>query len=362
MAPEDYYKILGVSREASPDDIKKAYRKLALKYHPDKTKGDKEAEVMFKQINEAYQVLSDPAKRSQYDQFGAAGPTGFNGNWQNADFAQGFDFGDLGGFGDIFDTFFTGRQHRQQRSPESIKRGKDIEVNLQITFEEAVAGATKKMSINRPVTCEACGGSGAMDSKSVQCARCKGTGELKRTQRTILGAFTQVYVCDDCQGLGEKPAKVCRECRGEGRKTKTEMMEVPIPAGIDNGQTIKLAGKGEAGWRGGRAGDLYINVHVLPHKDFRREGADVYRTEAISFPVAVLGGEVKIKSLDGWLNLTIPAGTKSGEVFRLKNKGIKQLEKNSYGDLLVQVEIIVPERLTLKQRRLLEELRDEFTK
>ena len=361
MANPNYYEILGINREADPEDIKRAYRKLALKYHPDKTKGDPAAEVKFKQINEAYQVLSDPAKRQQYDQFGSTGSGGFNGNWQTADFAQGFDFGDLGGFGDMFDTFFTGRQ-RRRKSPDSIKRGKDIEVNLQITFEEAVFGAVKKMSVNRPIACPACQGTGAIDGKMVHCSTCKGTGELKKAQRTILGAFTQVYVCDDCKGLGEKPAKACRECRGEGRKIKTELVEVTIPAGIDSGQTIKLTRMGEAGWRGGVAGDLYINVHVLPHKEFQREGVDIYRTESIAYPLAVLGGELKIKSLDGWLNLTIPAGTKSGEVFRLKGKGIKQLERTTHGDLLVRVEIAIPERLTLKQRRLLEELRDELTK
>ncbi|MFA5967255.1 MAG: molecular chaperone DnaJ [Patescibacteria group bacterium] len=357
MPSEDYYEILGVSREATPEDIKKAYRKLALKYHPDKTKGDKTAETQFKKINSAYQILSDPEKKRQYDQFGAATGNGFNG-WQGADFSN-VDLGDLGGFGDIFDTFFGGRQRRRQ-NPENIKRGNDIEANWQITFEEAVFGATKKISINRLVTCEACQGTGATDGKLVQCTACKGTGELKKTQKTILGAFTQTYICDECKGLGEKPAKVCRHCRGEGRKTKTEMVEVSFPAGINSGQTIKLTGLGESGWRGGKSGDLYITVHVLPSKDFQRDGFDVYRTEIITYPIAVLGGEVKIKSLDGWLNLTIPAGTKSGEVFRLRGKGIKELDQASYGDLLVKTEIAVPQRLTLKQKRLLEDLREEF--
>ncbi len=358
MPPEDYYNVLGVSRDATPEEIKKAYRKLALKYHPDKTKGDKEAEVQFKKINEAYQVLSDPVKRRQYDQFGTASAGGGYAGWQGADFT-GFDFGDLGGFGDVFDTFFGGRQ-RRHKSPESIKRGDDIEANLQITFAEAVFGATKKISIHRLVACGACRGTGSVDGKFVQCSVCKGAGEVKKTQKTILGAFTQVYACDECKGLGEKPAKMCRECHGEGRKTKTEMVEVSIPAGIDSGQTIKLAGLGESGWRGGRSGDLYITVHVLPDKEFKREGFDVYRSEIITYPVAVLGGEVRVRALDGWLNLAVPPGTKSGEVFRLRGKGIKQLDKVGYGDLLVKVEIAVPEHLTLKQRRLLEELRDEF--
>lgn len=360
MANQDYYDILGASREATPDDIKRAYRKLALKYHPDKTKGDAEAETKFKQINEAYQVLSDPAKRRQYDQFGAtAGGSGFSGWSGSGDFARDFDFGDLGGFGDIFDTFFGGRQARR-KSPERIKRGADIETNLQITFTEAVFGAEKKVSIHRSISCENCGGTGSADGKLVQCNVCKGTGELKKAQRTILGSFTQMYVCDGCKGLGEKPARECRQCRGEGRKTKSEMVEVKIPAGIDSGQTIKLSKLGEAGWRGGQPGDLYITVHVLASRDFQRDGWDVYRTEPIIYPVAVLGGEIKVKSLDGWLNLNIPVGTKSGEAFRLKGKGIKHLDKTAYGDLLIKVEIAIPEHLTLRQKRLLEELRDEL--
>lgn len=375
MASEDYYNLLEVSRSASSEEIKKAYRKLALKYHPDKTKGDKDAEVKFKKINEAYQVLSDPTKRQQYDQFGAtSGGGGFNrwsggtsgpeDGWQGAadfsGFTREFDFGDLGGFGDIFDTFFSDRRGKR-KSPDRIKRGTDIEANLQITFEDAVFGSAKKVSINRSVSCEECGGTGSADGKLAACEKCKGTGEVKKVQRTILGSFTQMYVCDECGGLGAKPAKVCRQCRGEGRRAKSEMVEVKIPAGIDNRQTIKLPGLGEAGWRGGLAGDLYITVHVLSSKEFRREGWDVYRTENINYPTAVLGGETIVTSLAGKLTLKIPAGTTSGEVFRLKGKGIKHLDKSAYGDLLVRVEIAVPPHLTLKQKRLLEELRDEFT-
>ena len=364
MAPDDYYQVLGLSRTATPDEIKKAYRKLALQYHPDKTKGDKTAEEKFKKINQAYQVLSDPAKRQQYDQFGAAGAagSGFSG-WSQADFAQGFDLNDLGGFGDIFDTFFTGAtggRRSSRRDPESLKRGSDIEANIQITFEEAVFGATKKISINRQMTCENCQGSGGQDGKTSKCDVCGGSGEVAKTQRTILGTFTQKTLCADCRGSGQKPARMCRSCHGEGRKTKTEMIDIEIPAGVNSGQTIKISGYGEAGWRNGRAGDLYVNIHVLPSKDFERHGDDLFRIETISYPIAVLGGEVKVKSLEGSLTLTIPAGTKSGEVFRLNNKGVKHWDKAGTGDLLVRVDIIIPARLTLKQRRLLEELQDEF--
>jgi len=368
MATEDYYTILGINREAIPDDIKKAYRKLALKYHPDKTKGDKEAEAKFKQINEAYQILSDPTRRRQYDQFGTADSSGFQSGWQGGDFSgfsRNFDFGDLGGFGDIFDTFFGGaaggRGSRKSTNPESIKHGKDVEANLQISFTDAVFGTSKRVSINRSVVCEDCAGKGSADSKLVQCSVCRGSGQVKKIQKTIIGSFAQTYICEECRGLGEKPNKLCRQCHGEGRKSKSTMVDVEIPAGIDNGQTIKLSGLGEAGWRGGQLGDLYITVHILPSRDFQREGFDLYSAIEISYPIAVLGGEISIKSLTGKLTLKIPAGTKSGEVFRLKGKGVKYLNKSNYGDLLIKVEITVPSRLTLKQKRLLEELNDEFT-
>lgn len=368
MATEDYYKILDISREATPDDIKKAYRKLALKYHPDKTKGDKEAEVKFKQINEAYQVLSDPTRRRQYDEYRSTDRSGFGAGWQGqgadfSGFARNFDFGDSGGFGDIFDTFFngaSGKRGGRSGSPESIKRGRDVEANLQIGFTEAVFGAKKQVSINRSIICEACQGTGSADEKLVQCSVCRGLGQVKKVQRTILGSFAQTYICEECHGLGEKPEKLCKQCRGEGRKAKSMLIDVEIPAGIDSGQTIKLSGLGEAGWRGGNAGDLYITIHALSDRDFQREGFDLYSTTQISYPVAVLGGEVSVKSLTGKLSLKIPAGTKSGEVFRLKDRGVKHLNKSTYGDLLVKVEIIVPSRLTLKQKRLLEELNDEF--
>lgn len=364
MAQEDYYKILELNREATPDEIKKAYRKLALKYHPDKTKGDKAAEEKFKQINQAYQILSDPAKKQQYDQFGSAGQTGggFSG-WSQADFTQGFDINDLGGFGDIFDTFFsgaTGGRRSRKQDPETLKRGSDIEANIQITFEEAVFGATKKISINRPVVCDNCHGSGGMDNSTIKCDVCGGSGEVTKNQRTILGNFVQKSICAECRGSGQKPARICRSCHGEGRKTKTEMIDIEIPVGINNGQTIKITGGGEVGWRGGRAGDLYVNIHVLPSKDFERDGDDLFRIEQISYPIAVLGGEVKIKTLEGNLTLKIPTGTKSGEIFRLKNKGVKHWDRAGAGDLLVRMDIAIPQRLTLKQRRLLEELQDEL--
>lgn len=353
---KDYYKILGIDRNADQEEIKKAYRKLALKYHPDKTKGDKEGEKRFKDANEAYQILSNPSKRQQYDQFGqnfeSMGGSGFSG-------FRPEDFADMGNFGDIFETFFSGGRSRR-RSPESISRGKDLEVNLQITFEEAAFGIDRQVRVSRAVTCEFCKGTGDSDGKLVTCDKCKGTGEIRVTRRTILGVISQAHVCDDCRGLGKKPNKICRHCRGDGRRNVTETIEVKIPAGIDNGQTIKLTGMGEAGFRGGNPGDLYVIIHVLTSPNFERRGSDLYITESISYPTAVLGGEVKVKSLENDLKLKIPAGTKSGEVFRLKNKGVVKLDSSSHGDLFVKVEIDIPKRVSLRQRRMLEDLQEEL--
>jgi len=360
---KDYYQILGVGKSASADEVKQAYRKLALKYHPDKTKGDAEGEKKFKEINEAYQVLGNDAKRRQYDQFGQsfnnASQGGFSG-FRPEDFSRFTqDFGDMAGFEDIFDAFFSGGR-RRQKSPEQTHRGNDIEGHLQVSFIDAAHGIKKKMGINRSRTCETCNGSGAVDGKLVACDKCNGQGEIRVNRRTILGTFAQVQMCEACRGTGKKPAKPCRTCHGEGKVTKSDTIEIDIPAGIDSGQTIKLTGMGEAGWRGGKAGDLYIVVTVMPDQRFERQGADLYRTEGLSYPVAVLGGEIVVDALDEKLTLKIPTGTKSGEVFRLRGKGLPKLGQTGHGDLLVKVEIVIPERLTLKQKRLLEDLKDEL--
>lgn len=360
---KNYYEILGVSKNASAEEIKQAYRKLALKYHPDKTKNDPEGEKKFKEINEAYQVLGNEAKKQQYDQFGetfaGAARGGFSG-FRPEDFSRFTqDFGDMPGFEDIFEAFFGGGRRRQHR-PEQANRGKDIEGHLQITFAEAAHGAKKKMGINRTILCGTCNGSGAIDGKFVSCDKCGGQGEIRVNRRTILGTFAQAQLCDACRGTGKKPARICRTCHGEGRINRSETLDIDIPAGIDSGQTIKLTGMGEAGWRGGKPGDLYIVIIVLPDPRFERQGADLYRVEELSYPVAVLGGEIKVEALDEKLNLKIPAGTKSGEVFRLRGKGFPLLDQGGSGDLFIKVEIQIPKRLTLKQKRLLEELKDEL--
>ncbi len=361
---KDYYKILGVSKEASNDEIKNAYRKLALKYHPDKTKGDKDSEQRFKEINEAYQVLSDSAKRQQYDQFGqtfsGASGGGFSG-FRPEDFSKFTqDFSDLGGFSDIFESFFAGGGRSARRNPEAKLRGSDVEVNLDIGFNEAAFGVTKKMNIARHTICKTCAGTGSADKNLISCTKCKGVGQIRISRRTILGAMTQMHICDDCKGLGKKPSKICRHCRGEGRKNTSETISVKIPPGIDNGQTIKIDSKGEAGIRGGKAGDLYIVIHVLASPDFKREGADLYKEDYINYPTAVLGGTIKVKTLEADINLKIPAGTKSGDIFRLKGKGLARIARSGHGDMYVKVSINVPKKTTLKQKRLLEELSEEL--
>lgn len=362
---KDYYKILGISREANNDEIKKAYRKLALKYHPDKNKDDKGSEQQFKEINEAYQVLSDPAKKQQYDQFGQtfsgeAGGSGFSG-FRPEDFSKFTqDFSDLGGFGDIFESFFSGGRQSTRRSPETRLRGNDVEVNLDISFKEAAFGITKKISVSKYAVCENCAGTGSADKNLITCNKCNGTGQIRVSRRTILGSMTQVHTCDVCHGLGKKPAKICRYCRGEGRKNTSETISIKIPAGIDNGQTIKIDSRGEVGIRGGKSGDLYIIIHVLKSPDFKRQGADLYKEDYVNYPTAVLGGVIKVKTLEVDINLKIPEGTKSGDIFRLKGKGLARIGKSGNGDMYIKVNIKIPQKITLKQKRLLEELNSEL--
>jgi len=362
---KDYYKILGIGKEADNDEVKKAYRKLALKYHPDKTKGDKDSEQRFKEINEAYQVLSDPAKRQQYDQFGQTfsggnAGAGFSG-FRPEDFSKFTqDFSDLGSFGDIFESFFTGGRQSARRNPEARLRGNDVEVNLDISFKEAAFGITKKVNVARYAVCEACAGTGSVDKNLIVCDKCKGTGQIRVSRRTILGTMTQVHICDVCKGLGKKPAKICRYCRGEGRKNTSETITIKIPPGIDNGQTIKVENKGEAGIRGQKPGDLYIIMHVLESPDFKRQGADLYKEDYVNYPTAVLGGTIKVETLETNINLKIPAGTKSGDIFRLKGKGLARIGRAGYGDMYVKVNIKIPKKTTLRQKRLLEELDQEL--
>lgn len=359
---EDYYKILGVSKDASYDEIKKAYRKLAHKYHPDKANGD---ESKFKEINEAYQTLSDKSKRAQYDQFGQnfSGANGGAGGFSGFSNQDGWDFTQAGGanfggvdFEDIFSNIFGGGGQRG-RSPE--KRGQDIQVDLEITFEEMVKGIQKKIKLYKGVTCDQCAGTGGERGAEIKtCPTCHGSGQVQKTTRSILGSFSQVGICPECQGKGKVYEKKCSQCGGDGRIKKEQEIIIDVPAGIANGQTISIQGAGEAGENNASAGDLYVLIHVLPHKKFSRKGQDVLTTEEINFSLAALGGEIKIETVEGDLILKIPAGTQSGEVFRIRNKGITELQGRGRGNHMVKIIVKTPHKLSRKQKKIIEELKE----
>lgn len=354
----DYYEILGVDKSSSAQDIKKAYRKLAMKYHPDKNSGDKESEEKFKEINEAYEVLSDEGKKSTYDQFGHAGMNGGFGG-QGGFSGQGFGgfediFGDI--FGDVFGGGFGG-QGRRKNGPE---RGADLRYAVNITFEEAAFGTTKDVSISRSEECETCSGSGAKPGTSKKtCPTCSGTGEVRTAQRTPFGNIMNVRTCDTCDGQGSVVESPCGKCGGRGEIRKTKKIEVNIPAGIDDGQMIKLNGQGELGRKGGPRGDLYIVVNVASHNLFSRDGSDVYLEMPITFVQASLGDEVEVPTIDGKVKYKIPEGTQSGTVFRLKDKGIPRIRGNGRGDQYVKIIVEIPKRLNEKQKELLIEFAKE---
>lgn len=366
---KDYYNILGVSKGANDDEIKKAYRKLAHKYHPDKSGGD---EAKFKEINEAYQILSDKQKRAQYDQFGSAfeqagagaGGQGFGG-FDFSGFSAGrngfnFEFGEDGGFGDIFGDLFGGRGQRSRRQ----ERGDDVSVDVEITLEEAAADTEKDVNIYLSSICLKCDGSGAETGSGIKsCKTCGGTGQVKRERRTILGTFAQVEICEDCLGQGEKPEKNCGKCGGDGKTKESRKIKIKIPAGIADGQTIRLSGQGEVGFRpkSGRSvpGDLYITIHLKTHPFFKRDGDDIIYNLETNFSQAVLGDKIKIPILNGEVSLKIPAGIQSGKIIRLKEKGFPHLQRHGKGDMLVVIQIKTPERISKKQKQLLEELRRE---
>jgi molecular chaperone DnaJ len=347
MAKKDYYEILGLQKGASDDDIKKAFRKLAIKYHPDKNQGDKEAEERFKEINEAYQVLTDPQKKAQYDQYGT---TDFSGG-----FDGGFDFSDMGGFGDIFDTFFGGfgggGSRRRRNGPE---RGADIEYSINLTFEEAVFGTEKEVTVTRHENCETCNGSGAKPGTSPKtCDKCGGTGQVRTQRNTPLGSFVSMSTCDKCGGKGNVIENPCSTCHGSGKQRKQRKIKVNIPAGVDTGNIIPLRGQGEHGANGGPAGDLYINIRVASHPTFKRKGYDIYIDTHISFGKATLGTELKVPTVDGDVKYTIPSGTQSGTVFRLKGKGVPRVNSSGRGDQYVNVIVDTPKSLTDKQKEAL---------
>lgn len=345
----DYYEVLGISRSASEDEIKKAYRKLALKYHPDRNPGNKESEEKFKEAAEAYAVLSDSKRRAQYDQFGhtmgGQGFTGFEG------FQDSFrDFSDI--FGDLFEDFF-GTATRRRGGRAGGARGSDLQYSLEINFEEMATGKEVTLNIPRLETCEECQGSGAAPGTGREtCRECRGSGHIRMTQ----GFFSIARTCPHCGGEGERIAKPCRYCRGSGRAEKTRKIHVKIPPGIDTGSRIKITGEGEAGERGGPRGNLYIFVHVRHHPVFKRVEDDVTCEIEVPFTVAALGGSVEVPSLDGKVKLKIPAGTPTGKVFRIKGKGFPNVHGGERGDELVHAVVKVPQDLTDDEKKLLYEL------
>ncbi len=357
----DYYQTLGVARTASADEIKKAYRKLAHQHHPDKNQGD---EGKFKEINEAYQVLSNPDKRAQYDQFGStfqnAGRRGAGAGFEGFDFSnfsQGFGGG--GDFEDAFDIFsdiFGGRTSRKPRR----ERGVDLEMDLELTFDEAVFGVEKEISVERTDTCEVCHGSGAQTGSKINtCSKCHGQGQIKITRKTILGQISTASICDLCEGTGKLPELVCPECRGRGIKKRTKILKVKVPAGVEDGQRIRVSGEGEVGYKGSNYGDLYINLNVAKHKNFRRQGAMIFSEVPISFYQAALGATIEIPVIDGRVSIKVPAGTQTGKEFRLKGKGAYILNSSSRGDHIVTVRVVTPTKLTKKEKDLFKNLAEE---
>ena len=360
MAKRDYYEVLGVDKGADAQTLKKAYRKLAMQYHPDRNPDNPEAEAKFKEINEAYEVLSDDTKRANYDQFGHDGPQGFGG-------AGGFGgFGGFGGGGveDIFDMFgdmfgggFGGSSRPRRRRPE---RGADIRQDITITFEEAAFGVKKSIKINRTEECSECNGSGAKSGTSKKtCPTCNGAGEVRTAQRTPFGNIMSTRVCSTCQGDGEVLESPCPKCNGQGKTRKVKTIEIDIPAGIDNDQMIKLSNQGDVGSKGGPRGDLYVAVRVMPHTLFTRDGFDIYFEMPITFAQAALGDEVEIPTLHGNVIYNIPEGTQTGTVFRLREKGIQKMRSNSKGDQYVKVIVDTPKKLNDKQKQLLKEFARE---
>jgi molecular chaperone DnaJ len=354
MSKRDYYDILGVSKDASKDEIRKAFRKLARKYHPDVNKS-KEAPEKFKEITKAYEVLSDPQKRAQYDQFGEADENQQQGSGFGGFSSQGFG-SDFGGFGDIFDQIFNGGGSRR-RNPNAPRQGADLQYEMTITFEDAAFGKTTDIRVPKEETCSTCHGTGARPgTKPETCAHCHGTGQLNTEQNTPFGRIVNRRVCPYCKGTGKIVKSPCRTCNGQGKVKVNKKIEVKIPAGIDDGQQIRLSGQGEAGVNGGPAGDLYIVFSVRPHKVFKRDGDNIFLEVPLSFAQVALGDEIEVPTLYGNVRLRIPAGTQTGTKFRLKGKGIKNVRGYGQGDEHVQVRVVTPKHLNEEEKTLFRKL------
>jgi molecular chaperone DnaJ len=360
---KNYYDLLGVSKGASQDEIKKAFRKLAHQHHPDKSGGDEEK---FKEINEAYSVLSDPEKRAQYDQFGrtANGSGGFSAQggpasgWDFSQFggANGnfhFDFGNGGGFEDIFSDIFGGA-----RQGARARAGADIQVDVEIFFEDMVKGVHKEVSLRKLAACEHCRSTGGEPgSKEESCKACGGHGQVKKHVRSIFGVMEQAVTCDVCHGKGKTYSQACHTCHGAGRVQKEEKVGIDIPAGIQDGQGLSLQGRGAAGEQGAPAGDLFVMVHVKPHAEWMRRGDDIHSTRDISYAQAALGDKITVTTVDGPVTMKIPAGTQPGEVFRIRGKGVPHLGRYGQGDHLVTIKLVVPKKLSREEKELIEKLK-----
>ena len=351
MPTKDYYETLGIGRDATGDEVKRAYRSLARKHHPDVAHDKTEAEHRFKEINEAYEVLSDPNKRAQYDRFGTAGNDGGGG------FGQGHT---NAGFGDIFDMFFgdmRGAAGFGQQPPRTgPARGSDLRYDLEITLEEAFAGAAKEISFSHLAQCDTCKGSGAAPGTLiVPCENCAGSGVMRQVRQTPLGQFVTQTTCTTCRGEGQRIAQKCETCAGHGRREVERKLSVKIPAGVDDGSRIRITGNGEAGMRGGDAGDLYVYLKIARHPLFRRDGLDTFVDVPISFPQATLGVSIEAPSLEGVVPVTIPAGTQTGTTLRLRGRGMPTVRGSRRGDHHVTVHVAVPNKVSKRQRELLEE-------
>src|SRR6056297_329409 len=350
---KDYYDILGISKDASQKEIKRAYRKLAKKYHPDMNNGDDSSGEKFKQISEAYEILSDPDKRKRYDQYGHSCINEDDFNFD--DFARG----GFGGFEDIFDMFFGGGMGGMNRRRNAPQRGRDLQYRLNISFEDAAFGTEKKITIPRTEVCPVCDGKGAESSSDVKtCSKCNGKGQIRVTQQTPFGQFAQTRTCDKCGGSGEIVENPCSNCHGTGKVKRRRKLTINIPAGVNNGSKLRMSNEGEAGEKGAPSGDLYILINVEEHDLFDRKGDDIYCEVPINFVQATLGDEIQVPTLDGKVKFKIPQGTQPGTTFRLKNKGVNHLNRSERGDQYIKTKVVIPENLNDKQKELLIEFAD----
>lgn len=355
---KDFYSILGVSKNSSEKEIKQAYRALSRELHPDKHKGDKTKEAKFKEVNEAYEVLSDPVKKQNYDRFGTADAQGFGGGGQGFGGFEGFDPSSFGGdINDIFSSFFGGGGGGGGRRRDD-GRGRSVEIEMSLPFMDSVRGVQREISFKTLVSCSDCSGSGSAEgSKLVSCSECGGTGSVTKATRSIFGTIQQTVVCPTCRGSGKVPEKPCKKCGGDGRRSDTKTVTINIPAGIDNGQSLRVTGEGEAGRHGAPAGDLLVRMSIAPDPRFEREGDDIRSTLSLKIVDAVLGTEATVDTVHGPTKVHIPAGTQPSQVLRIKHKGMPVVNTSRHGDHYITIDIVVPTKLSKEEKRLFEEMR-----